>query len=247
MTYNIEGNDFQYVKLLLEPNEEFKSQPGAMMYMSPYIEMESRILDSKEGGFFSKLGGALKRVISGENLALAYFKNTSSEPQKIAFSAEYAGKVIPLELNGEEFYLQPDAYLCSSVDIDIDISVTKISTGLFGGEGFILQVLKGKGIAFVNAGGTIEKIDLSNETILVDTGSLVGFSSGINYNVRRVKGFKNIFFSGEGIALTELSGTGTVYIQSTPFKRFAYKVYEELKPNFTQTGGERSADLFDNE
>ena len=193
------------------------------------------------------MGGVLKRVISGENLALAYFKNTSSKLQKIAFSAEYVGKIIPLELKGKEFYLQPDAYLCSSVDVDIDISVTKISTGLFGGEGFILQVLRGEGIAFINAGGTIEKIDLSNESILVDTGSLVGFSSGINYNVRIVKGFKNIFFSGEGIALTELSGTGTVYVQSTPFKRFVHKIYEELKSNFIQTGGESSFDLFDNE
>jgi len=247
MIYKIEGNDFQYVKVILEVGEEFKSQPGAMMYMFPYIEMESKILDSKKKGFFSKLGGALKRVISGENLALAYFKNTSLEPQRIAFSAEYAGRIIPLELKGEEFYLQPDAYLCSSVDIDIDISVTKISTGLFGGEGFILQVLRGKGIAFVNTGGSIEKIDLSDETILVDTGSLVGFSSGINYNVRGVKGFKNIFFSGEGIVLTELSGTGTVYVQSTPFKRFAHKIYEELKSSFIQTGGENSLDLFDNE
>ena len=247
MIYHIKGNDFQYVELLLEPNEEFKSQPGAMMYMSPDIEMESKILDSKEGGFFSKLGGALKRVISGENLALAYFKNISSKPQKIAFSAEYAGKIIPLRLHREEFYLQPDAYLCSSVDIEIDISMTKISTGLFGGEGFILQKLKGTGIAFVNAGGSIEKIDLLNETILVDTGSLVGFSNGIDYNVKKVKGFKNILFSGEGFTLTELCGTGSVYIQSTPFKRFANKVYEELKSNFTQTGGERSADFLDNE
>jgi len=247
MEFEIKGNDFQFVEVLLHSGESFKSEPGAMLYMEDGIKMDTKFFDKQEGGFFSKLGHTLKRVITGESLAMTYYINTSDVCKKIAFSAEIPGKIISIEIGKEEFLFQPDAYLCSSPDVDIDIEVTRIKTGLFGGEGFILQKLTGKGIAFVNACGTIEKIELNNETIKVDTGSLVGFSKSIEYDIEIVKGLKNVLFSGEGITLTKLSGTGIVYIQSMPFKRFANKIYNAIAPKLTKTNGESSVDIFDSE
>ena len=243
--YEIIGNDLQMVKIYLKPNESVKSQEGAMNYMSSGIVMETKILDKNNGGFFSKLGHTLKRVIAGESLSMVYYTNESDKEEVIAFSGEVAGQIVPIKLNDEEFTVQQGAYLCSEKNIDITFDMQKVKTGLFGGESFIMQKLKGSGLVFINAGGFVEKIELNNETIKVETGSLVGFSSEITYDVEFVKGFKNILFSGQGLALTTLSGTGIVYIQSMPFGRFANKIYQALAPKFNNDNGSESFDIFD--
>lgn len=247
MKYTIQGNDFQFVEIILEPNESIKAEPASMIYMDDGIEMETKFFDKEDGGFFSKLGHTLKRAISGENLAISYFTNVTNSEKKIAFSAELPGQIIPIEINGNEFLLQQGAYLCSTPHIDIDIEMTRVKTGFFGGEGFILQKVSGEGVVFANACGGIKKIELNNETIKVDTGGLVGFSKGIDYDIEFVKGFKNIFFSGEGLTLAKLSGTGVVYVQSMPFRRFVNKIYNAIASKITKPEGERSLDIFDSE
>ena len=233
MKYEIKGYDFQYVEVTLAPGETFKSEPGAMMYMEDGISIDSKFFDNGGDGFFSKLGNAMKKVISGESMVSAYYTNESARERKIAFSADVTGKIIPIELKGKEYFFQGDSYLCSTPDVIIDFAVTKFSTGIFGKEGFVLQKLKSEtdnGIVFINAGGTIEKIELKNEKIKIDRGSLVGFSEGIDFSVEMVKGFKNGLFAGEGLMLGILEGTGEVYVQSMPFKRFATRIWHTIEP-----------------
>ena len=146
----------------------------------------------------------------------------------VAFAAPYPGKIIPLELGeiGGEFICQKDAFLCAAKGIDIEIAFTKnLGTGFFGGEGFILQRLKGNGKAFIHAGGTIvQKTLQAGETLRVDTGCLVGMTPSINYDIQFIGGFKNVMFGGEGLFFATLTGPGMVYLQSLPFSRLADRI-----------------------
>lgn len=138
---------------------------------------------------------------------------------------------------GGEFFCQKDAYLCSANGIDITVAFTKkFGAGLFGGEGFILQKLVGDGLAFIHAGGTIIKRELApRERLRVDTGCLVGFEKGVDYDIQFVGGFKNALFGGEGLFLTTLTGPGTVYLQSLPFSRIADRIISAAKMNQGET------------
>lgn len=139
----------------------------------------------------------------------------------------YPGKIIPLNMaeNGGEFICQKDAFLCAALGTEVSIAFTKkMGAGFFGGEGFILQRLRGDGIAFVHAGGTIVKKELKGDIIKVDTGCIVGFTPGINYDIQRAGNLKSMFFGGEGLFLATLSGVGTVYLQSLPFSRLADRI-----------------------
>ncbi len=148
----------------------------------------------------------------------------------VAFGAPYPGKVVPLDLRSfdGEFTCQKDSFLCAAQGVEIEVAFTKrFGVGLFGGEGFILQRLTGDGMAFVHAGGTlIEKRLMPGQTLRVDTGCIVGFSSGVDYDVQMTGGFKNALFGGEGMFLALLTGPGTVYLQSLPFSRLADRIVQ---------------------
>ncbi|WP_459830532.1 AIM24 family protein, partial [Clostridium carnis] len=161
--YKIFGNEMQYVEIELDPRETVVAEAGGMMMMDNSISMETIFGDGSEksqSGIFGKLGGAAKRVITGESLFMTSFTNTGVTKEKISFAAPYPGKIIPVDLRiyGNKLICQKDAFLCCAKGISVGIAFhKKLGTGFFGGEGFILQKLEGDGLAFIHAGGTIAK------------------------------------------------------------------------------------------
>ncbi len=218
--YEIHGDDMQAVEIELDPGEGVRAEVGAMMFMEQGIEMQT----STEGGLFR----GFKRMITGESFFITTFLNNASKKEHVTFGAPYPGKIIPLELDrlGGEFLCQKDAFLCAARGVEIEVAFTKkLGAGIFGGEGFILQKLVGDGMAFVHAGGTIIKKELTRgENLRVDTGCLVAFAKSVDYDIQFIGGFKNALFGGEGLFLARLSGSGTVYLQSLPFSRLADRI-----------------------
>ena len=214
--YQIIGDDIQIVEVELDPGETVIAEAGAMNYMEDGITFEAKMGDGSKpaGGVLDKLIGAGKRMITGESIFMPHFTNSGQGKKRVAFAAPYPGKIIPMDMSktGEELLCQKDAFLCAALGTEIGIAFAKrFGTGLFGGEGFILQRLKGDGMAFIHAGGTVVEKKLNNERIRVDTGCIVAFTSGIDYNIERAGGLKSMFFAGEGLFLAHLSGHGTVF------------------------------------
>ncbi len=234
--YQIFGDDLQFVEIALDPQETVIAEAGAMMYMAEGITFEAKLGDGaseRGGGFLGALGNAAKRAITGESLFLTHFTNGSGVRQSLAFSASYPGKIIPVDLRsvGGELICQKSAFLCAAMGTKIDIAFNKkLGAGLFGGEGFILQRLAGDGLVFVHAGGAVVEKQLNNEKLLIDTGCVVAFEPGIDYDIQRAGNMKSMFFGGEGLFLTTLSGTGRVWLQSLPFSRLADRVLQNLPP-----------------
>ncbi len=231
--YTILGDDMQMVEIELDPAETVIAEAGAMNYMDEGISFEAVMGDGSKPsrGFWDKAWGAGKRLLTGESLFMTHFTNSGSGKKTVAFAAPYPGKIIPLHLPeiGSDFTCQKDAFLCAAKGTSVDIAFNKrLGAGLFGGEGFILQRLTGDGMAFVHAGGTVVKKELAKETLLVDTGCLVGFGTGIEYSIKKAGNLKSMFFGGEGLFLVTLRGTGTVYLQSLPFSRLAARIIKQI-------------------
>lgn len=229
LDYEILGASAQTVEIILDPGETVIAEAGVMNYMTEGIRFETRMGDGSEGGVLGKLWGVGKRLLTGESLFMTHFSNVGKGPQRVGFAAPYPGSVVPIELSqvGGQLICQKDAFLCAAHGTEIGISFNKrIGAGFFGGEGFILQKLQGDGLAFVHAGGTVIRKELNNETLRLDTGCLVAFTSGIDYDIALAGGLKSMLFGGEGILLATLKGTGTVWIQSLPFSRLAERIYD---------------------
>ena len=231
--YRILGDDMQLVEVELDPSETVRAEAGAMLYKEKEIFMQT----STGGGIMK----GLKRMFTGESFFITNFINQGREKSRVAFAAPYPGKIIPLDLAkfGNNFICQKDAFLCAARGIDIEIEFTKkIGAGIFGGEGFILQRLIGQGLAFMHAGGSVIKRELKpGETFQLDTGCLVAFSDSIDYDIKFVGGFTNALFGGEGLFLAQLTGPGTVFIQSLPFSRFADRIMSASKSNKGESKG----------
>ena len=231
--YEIFGNDMQVVEVELDMGETIVAEAGAMNWMEDDITYEAKMGDGSGGdeGLMGKLFSAGKRALTGESLFMTHFTNTGSNKRRVAFAAPYPGHIIPIDLAemGGELTCQKDAFLCAALGTELSIAFSrKLGRGFFGGEGFILQRLLGDGMAFVHAGGSVIKKELNNETLRVDTGCLVAFTSGIDYDIEMVKGLKSMFFGGEGLFLATLQGTGTVYLQSLPFSKLADRIIEQV-------------------
>ncbi len=215
--YEILGDDMQAVVVELDPGEAVQAEVGAMLYMEEGITMDT----GTGGGVFA----GLKRAVSGESFFITNFAFNGSGKGRVAFSAPYPGKIIPMDLSelGGTMMCQKDAFLCAAKGTDISVAFTKkLGAGLFGGEGFILQKLQGDGLVFAHAGGTVVARDLvAGEKIRVDTGCLVAFQDSVDYDIQFVGGFKNALFGGEGLFLATVSGPGRVYLQTLPFSRLA--------------------------
>ncbi|MDH1264285.1 TIGR00266 family protein [Pseudomonas sp. GD03944] len=229
LDYEILGASAQSVEIILDPGETVIAEAGAMNYMTDGVRFETRMGDGAASGVLGKLWGAGKRLLTGESLFMTHFSNAGKQQARVAFAAPYPGTVVPIQLAevGGTLICQKDAFLCAAHGTSIGISFNKrLGAGFFGGEGFILQKLQGDGLAFVHAGGTVIRKQLNNETLRLDTGCLVGFTSGIDYDIALAGGLRSMLFGGEGILLATLKGTGTVWIQSLPFSRLAERVYE---------------------
>lgn len=249
--YRIIGDDLQFVEIGLDPNETVIGEAGAMVYMDAGVGFETKMGDGSnpDQGLFGKLKSAGKRVLSNESLFLTHFTNNGDTFHHIAFGAEYPGKVVPIDLAAHDGQIiaQKDAFLCAALGTEIDMAFQKkLGAGLFGGEGFILQHLKGDGLAFLSVGGTVVSRRLEGEKVLVDTGCLVAFDSTINYSIERAGNLKSMAFGGEGVFLATLEGTGQIWIQSMPFARLANRIISAV-PNSSGGSGLSFGTLIDDD
>ena len=229
--YTIHGNDMQVVSIELDPQETVIAEAGSMNWMDQDIKFEAKMGDGSQPNqsVFGKLLDVGKRVLMGESIFLTHFTNIGLGKKEVSFAAPYPGAIIPIDLSsmGHEIICQKDAFLCAAKGTQVSIAFSKrFGTGFFGGEGFILQKLRGDGLTFLHAGGTVVEKTLNNETILVDTGCIVAFTQGLDYNIQRAGNLKSMFFGGEGLFLATIKGTGKVYLQSLPFSRLADRIIQ---------------------
>jgi uncharacterized protein (TIGR00266 family) len=239
--FEIKGSEMQFVEVELDPGEAAIGEAGSMMFMDAGIGMDSVFGDgsAQQGGFFGKLLGAGKRLVTGESLFTTVYTNQSTLKQRVGFAAPYPGKILPMNLKqlGGMLICQKDAFLCAARGVSLGIYFQqKLSVGFFGGEGFIMQKLEGDGLAFVHAGGTVLRRDLQpGQTLLVDTGCLVAMTPNVNFEVQYVGKIKTALFGGEGLFFAKVTGPGTVWLQSLPFSRLASRVFAAAP----QRGGSR--------
>ena len=243
--YKIHGDDMQVVAIELDPNETVIAEAGSMNWMDSGISFEAKMGDGTEpdSGIMGKLFSVGKRVLTGESIFLTHFTNIESGKKEVAFAAPYPGSIIAVDLkdvNGE-ILCQKDAFLCAAMGTNVSIAFNKrIGAGFFGGEGFTLQKLTGNGLAFLHAGGTVVKKELNNQTLLIDTGCIVAFSTGLDYSIERAGNLKSMIFGGEGLFLATVKGTGTVYLQSLPFSRMADRILQNAPKVGGKSKGEGS-------
>ena len=240
--YKIYGDDMQYVEVELDQGETVVGEAGAMMYMHKGISFDAKMGDGSnpDAGIFDTLLDVGKRILTRESIFMTHYTNDWPGKSQVAFAAPYPGKIVPVNLKETGSVIcQKDSFLCAARGTKMSIAWAKrIGAGLFGGEGFILQKLEGDGMAFMHASGTICVKKLEGDTIKVDTGCIVGFTSGIEYDIEWNKGLKSMLFSGEGMFLATLSGSGYVWLQSLPFSRLADRVIDASDIRRTSTKGE---------
>jgi uncharacterized protein (TIGR00266 family) len=238
--FEIKGAEMQFVEVELDPGEAAIGEAGSMMFMDAGISMDTVFGDGSQnqgGGLFGKLLGAGKRLVTGESLFTTVYTNQGSTKLRVAFAAPYPGKILPMDLRklGGTLICQKDAFLCAARGVSLGIAVQqKLSTGFFGGEGFIMQKLDGDGMAFVHAGGTVVKRELlPGQTLLVDTGCVVAYTPNVSFEIQYVGKIKTALFGGEGLFFAKLTGPGTIWLQSLPFSRLASRIFAAAP----QTGG----------
>lgn len=237
--YEIKGAEMQFVEVELDPGEAAIGEAGSMMFMDTGIEMDTVFGDGSKqtSGLFGKLLGAGKRLVTGESLFTTIYTNQGPGKKRVAFAAPYPGKILPMDLSqlGGTLICQKDSFLCAARGVSLGIALQKrLGTGFFGGEGFIMQKLEGDGLAFVHAGGTVVRRDLkAGETLLVDTGCVVAYTAGVDFDIQYVGKIKTALFGGEGLFLARLSGPGQLWLQSLPFSRLASRIFAAAP----QTGG----------
>lgn len=231
MKTQIIGDDMQAVIAEFKPGEEIVAEAGGMMYMRGDISIDSEM----RGGL---LKGVMRSVFGGESLFLSVFR-CGQNPGEVGFAAPYPGQIEELKLDGNKVIAQRDAFMFSHGEIEIGVELSKkLGAGFFGGEGFILQNIQGTGSAFIHAGGNFVSKELAeNEVIKVDTGCLVAFDEGVEYNIERIGGIKTSIFGGEGLFIATLKGPGRVWLQTLPFSRMANKIYAAAGANQGQSRG----------
>ena len=232
--YKIFGEELQYVEIELDPQETVIGEPGGFMMMDADIPMNTIFGDgsagSNNGGLLGKLMSAGKRLLVGENLFMTAFTNQGQGKKRVSFAAPYTGKIIALDLaqlNGK-IIAQKDAFLCAAKGVSVGIEFQRrLGTGIFGGEGFIMQKLEGDGMAFVHAGGYVTERTLQpGEVLKIDTGCVVAYTDGIDFDIEFIKGIRNFMFGGEGLFFATLRGPGKVWIQSLPISRLAGRLMQ---------------------
>lgn len=241
--YKIIGDDMQMVEVELDRGETVIAEAGAMTYMEDGITYEAKMGDGSQPdqGMMGKLLGAGKRMISGESIFMTHFTSQQEGKRHVAFGAPYPGKIIPVDLEemGGEILCQKEAFLCAAMGTNVSIAFSKrLGAGFFGGEGFILERLRGDGNMFMHVGGTVIKRKLNNEKLIIDTGCIAAFTPSIDYSIQRAGNMKSMLFGGEGLFLATLQGTGTVWIQSLPFSRLADRVLQ----NAPKAGGKNTGE-----
>lgn len=231
--YKIYGEELQFVEIELDPNETAIAESGAFMMMDNGIEMQTIFGDGSQqqgSGLLGKLFSAGKRLLVGESLFMTAFTNTGQGKKRVSFAAPYTGKIIAFDLQqlGGKIIAQKDAFLCAAKGVSIGIEFQRrLGTGIFGGEGFIMEKLEGDGLAFAHAGGyVIEKELQTGEILKVDTGCVVAYTAGVDFDIEFIRGVKNWMFGGEGLFFAIMRGPGKVWLQSLPISRLAGRIMQ---------------------
>lgn len=231
--YKIYGEELQFVEIELDPGETAIAESGAFMMMDNGIGMNTIFGDGsqqQDNSLLGKLFSAGKRLLSGESLFMTAFTNEGQGKKRVSFAAPYTGKIIPFDLAqlGGRIIAQKDAFLCAAKGVSVGIEFQRrLGTGIFGGEGFIMQKLEGDGLAFAHAGGyVVERTLQPGEILKVDTGCVVAYTSGIDFDIEFIRGIKNWMFGGEGLFFAILRGPGKVWLQSLPISRLAGRIIQ---------------------
>jgi uncharacterized protein (TIGR00266 family) len=231
--YKIYGEELQFIEIELDPNETAFAESGAFLMMDNGIEMNTIFGDGSQqqsSGLLGKLFSAGKRLLVGESLFMTTFTNAGQGKKKVCFAAPYTGKIIAFDLKelGGKIIAQKDAFLCAAKGVSIGIEFQRrLGTGIFGGEGFIMEKLEGDGMAFAHAGGYVmEKTLQPGEILKVDTGCVVAYTAGIDFDIEFVRGIKNWMFGGEGLFFAKMTGPGKVWLQSLPISRLAGRIMQ---------------------
>jgi len=241
--YKVYGEELQFVEIELDPGETAIAESGAMMMMEDGIGMQTIFGDGsaqQPTGLFGKLMSAGKRVLTGESLFMTAFTNNVQGKKKVSFAAPYTGKIIPMDLQelGGTIIAQKDAFLCAAKGVSVGIHFQrKLGTGIFGGEGFIMEKIDGDGLAFLHAGGYIvEKVLTPGEVLKADTGCVVAYTPTVDFDIEFVRGVRNVLFGGEGLFFATLRGPGRVWLQSLPISRLAGKLMQYATVNRKEEG-----------
>ena len=241
--YRIFGEEMQYVEVELDPQETAVAEAGSFMMMDDGIDMHTIFGDGsqQQNVLMGKLFSAGKRLLTGESLFMTAYTNIGGGKRRVSFASPYPGKIIPLDLYklGGKVICQKDSFLCAAKGVSIGIEFQKrLGTGLFGGEGFIMQKLEGDGLAFVHAGGhVLERTLQPGELLKIDTGCIVAFTQGVDYDIQFVGGIKNTLFGGEGVFFATLRGPGKVWIQTLPISRLAGRILSYATTTRKEEGG----------
>ncbi len=245
--FAIKGQELQFLEIELDPGESAVAEAGAMVWKDGSVAMTTVFGDGsggQDGGFMGKLLGAGKRLVTGESLFTTVFTHQGSGKARVAFASPTPGSILPLKLDqyGGTLICQKDSFLAAAKGVSIGVHFQKrIMTGLFGGEGFIMQRLSGDGWVFVQMGGTlVEKELAAGEELHVDTGCLAAMTPTVDFDLIAAGGVKSMFFGGEGAFFTRLRGPGHVWIQSLPFSRLAGRMLAAAGSRGGQNRGEGS-------
>ena len=221
MDYRILGETLPVVEIRLMTGEAMYTQSGGMAWMSEGLTLDSNI----KGGLMKGIG----RMFTGESLFMATY--TAVRPDCIiAFASTVPGRILPVDMSRTSLICQKGAFLCAQPTVEVSTVFTKkISAGFFGGEGFILQQLKGSGMAFLEVDGdVVEKTLAPGEVMKVDTGNVFAFEPTVSYEIETIKGVKNMLFGGEGLFLTRLTGPGKIYMQTMNIAEFTGRIAQGL-------------------
>lgn len=221
MEYKIMGTTMQVVECTLRNGEVMQCQRGAMKYMDNGVDMKT----GSAGG----VGGFIKRKMTGESGFLNIYTATA-DGQRVAFGHTFPGNIYGIDVTKQSIICQRRAFLASSPEVDLQIAFQrKLGTGFFGGEGFIMQHLKGSGIALVELDGEVIELNLTaGQKLKVETGAVGMYESSVSMDVEMVKGLGNIVFGGEGLFLTTLMGPGRVWLQTMSIQSMASELYPYL-------------------
>jgi len=235
--YEIKGAEMQFVEVELDPGEAAVGEAGSMMFMEYGITMDTIFGDGSQAGagLWGALVGAGKRLITGASMFTTVYLNQSGIKRRVAFAAPFPGKIMAIDLRsvGGTLIAQKQSFLCAARGVSIGVQFQqRLGVGFFGGDGFVMQRLDGDGMAFVHAGGTVERRELQpGEILLVDHGCLVAYTQGVSFEIQYVGGVKTALFGGEGLFFAKVTGPGSVWIQSLPFSRLASRVFAAAPQN----------------
>ena len=228
MRYEINGTTLQTLDIFLDNGESVFTESGGMAWMKGNVEMNT----NTRGGLLK----GLARSLSGESLFLTTYTCKGSQSM-VTFTPEAPGSIVPVVLgSGESRICQKDAFMVAEDSVSLEMHFRReLGSGLFGGEGFILQKISGPGIAWVEIAGEVREYSLqAGETMQVDPGHIAMYEPSVNYDIQRVKGVKNMLFGGEGLFLASLTGPGKIWLQSLPLSNLASKLMQYMP---IKTGG----------